>query len=417
MRGCLFAPTAAVSYPRLAPADADHLPGDMWAAAAIPAMVRLELVGDAPEIVLRYRTSTADLGYRGDGAGCSFVVLRGGHRVAEVPAELGEAEVRLPLGGDPSQTVTVHLPEGMRPVVLELRPTSGRVQPAPRQPRCLVVGDAVAQGWVASSPPSSWPAILGRKLGLDIVNLACAGTARLETVVATRLAGIPAELLVIAVGTGAWSRPPRTAAAMAEEVRSFLEIVRAGHPATPIVVLSPTLRPSAEDTPNLLGATLSALRRAVEDAVVALGDERTVLVPGAALLGPDDLADGVYPGDEGHRRIAAGVVKAAGRWAGDLRRAAVARWQEELLAGTPLLAGPSERFPGADEGPTRVEGPTPSHGRAAPDRPAVSRAPHEATVETASWAQPPVTSMPPEGLAAIAGAAAGTVGALLPMAE
>ncbi len=360
VRGCVFAPAGAVPYPRLSPADADQLPADVWDAAAVPAMVRLEMVGDASEVVVGYRTTTADLGYRGDAAGCTFVVLRGGHRIAEVPAELGEAEVRLPLGGDPTQPVVIHLPEGMRPIIVSVRPTDGRLQPAPRQPRCLVAGDAVAQGWLASSPVSSWPAILGRKLGLDVVNLACAGTARLEPAVAIRIASLPTELLVVAVGNGSWSRPPRTAAAMAEEVRSFLELVRAGHPSTPIVVVSPLVRPAAEDTPNLLGATLGALRRAVEDVVAAVADDQTVLVPGEALLGGDDLVDGVYPGDEGHRRIAAAVAKVVGRWSGDLRRAAVARWQEELLAATPLPIGVDRAGPVVADGQKAPAGPPPA---------------------------------------------------------
>jgi hypothetical protein len=338
VRGCVFAPSGDVAYPRLSPADADQVPGDVWAAAAVPVMVRLEMIGDAPEVLVRYLTTTGDLGYRGDAAGCSFIVHRSGHTVAEVPAELGEGEVVLPLAGDPAQPAIVYLPEGMRPVILDIRPLSGRVQPAPRQPRCIVVGDAAAQGWLASSPASSWPAIVGRKVGVDIADMACAGTVRLEPVVASQVAAMPAEAVVVSVGPGCWHRPPRTAAAMAEEVRAFVQIVRAGHPGMPVVVVSPTVRPLAEDTPNLLGATLAELRRAVEDVVAGGTDEDVLLVPGEALLGPEDLADGMYPADEGHRRIAAAVARVLGPRASTLRAAAVARWQEELLASTPAFS-------------------------------------------------------------------------------
>ena len=52
-----------------------------------------------------------------------------------------------------------------------------------------------------------------------------------------------------------------------EGMRGFLTVVREGHPATPIVVASPVVRPDAEEVPNRLGATLADLRAAIEDVV------------------------------------------------------------------------------------------------------------------------------------------------------
>jgi len=94
---------------------------------------------------------------------------------------------------------------------------------------------------------------------------------------------------------------------MLETTRAFLDIVRQGHPDTPIVVASPVLRPDAETTPNRLGATLAHLRAAMEEAVhdrVDAGDDNIVLVPGAEVLDATLLADGIHPGDSGHRRLA-----------------------------------------------------------------------------------------------------------------
>jgi lysophospholipase L1-like esterase len=48
--------------------------------------------------------------------------------------------------------------------------------------------------------------------------------------------------------------------------------------------------------------------------VVALGDDLLTLVPGGDILGPDLLADGIHPGDEGHRvlaRVLGGAVAEA----------------------------------------------------------------------------------------------------------
>lgn len=341
VRGCVFPAAGPVAYPRLCPTDADQLPGDVWSSAAVPALVRLELIGDASAVRVRYRTTTANLGYRGDGAGCSFAVFRSGRQISEEPAVLGDGEVVLALPGDPDQPAIIHLPEGMRPVVLAVEAVGGSLRPAPRQPRCLVIGDAVTQGWLASSPAMSWPAVVGRKHGLDMVDFACAGTTRLETVVAQSVAATPAEALVLSVGTGCWGRPPHSVALLAEELRTFLELVRAGHPDVPLAVVSPILRPSAEDVPNVFGATLAELRRAVEDVVVDLtaADRQLALVPGEPVLTADELADGIYPTDEGHRRLAAAVAKVLAPRATSLRQAALARWQEEMMAATPAFAG------------------------------------------------------------------------------
>src|ERR1700722_12472391 len=113
----------------------------------------------------------------------------------------------------------------------------------------------------------AWPAVAGRKLGLDVCNFGYAGTARPETTAALMLAETPAEVISIAFGLNNWSRVPHTEGLMAEEVRCFLSVVREGHPDVPIVVVSPTARPEAEDTPNRVGATLSQLRQAMEETV------------------------------------------------------------------------------------------------------------------------------------------------------
>lgn len=341
VRGCVFPASGTVPYPRLRLGDADQLPGDVWSSATLPVGVRLEFVGDASAVRIRYRTSTADLGYRGDGAGCTFTAFRSGRRISEEQAVLGEGEVTLDLPGDVDQPAVIYLPEGMRPVVVQVQPVDGGLRAAPRQPRCLVYGDAVTQGWLASSPVASWPAVLGRKLGLDVCNMGCAGTTRLEPVVAQMMATTPAEVVVVSVGSACWSRPPHSVGMLAEEVRSFVQLVRAGHPGAPLAVVSPLLRPAAEDTPNVYGATLADLRRCVEGVAGALTreDPALVVVDGASVLAADDLVDGVYPGDEGHKRLAASLAKVVVPRSDQVRQAAIARWQEEVMAQTPAFAG------------------------------------------------------------------------------
>jgi lysophospholipase L1-like esterase len=85
---------------------------------------------------------------------------------------------------------------------------------------------------------------------------------------------------------------------------AFLQVVRAAHRRVPVLVVSPLIRPDAENRPNALGATLADIRAAIEHAVAERDDRLTTLLPGADLVPAGLLVDGVHPGAEGHRLLA-----------------------------------------------------------------------------------------------------------------
>ncbi|AWI29310.1 GDSL-type esterase/lipase family protein [Streptomyces tirandamycinicus] len=306
---------------RADPGDLARLPWDTRERAALPIGVRLEFTAPdgarAVEVRYRARVPGPTEALR-DLAHC-FALWHGDRCVAESftePAE--EAAVTIPLPAAPGP-FTVHPPESQAPVVLGVRGLGGRLAPAPRRPRWVVHGDSITEGWWSTRPAHAWPSAAGRALGLDCVNLGYAGSARGELATAQQLASLPADLLTLAFGTNCWSGVPCSAPLMYETTRAFVSLVRQGHPAVPLLVVSPLLRPDAETTRNALGATLRDLRTAIEEAVrdlVAAGDARLALLPGAGLLTADDLADGLHPNDRGHARIAAAVTGAVGRFGG-----------------------------------------------------------------------------------------------------
>lgn len=308
LRGCAFEGAPGVPYPRADPGDSERLPGDTWRTACLPVSVRLEMTGDANGVEVAYGTATDDLGYRGDGAGRFFSLWRGGAEVDRAEACLGEGMARLEMGGGPPEApAVVYMPEGMRPEVRRVTGVGGRISPAPPQPRWLAYGDSIAEGWVASSPAMSWPAVVGREHAIDLVNLGYAGAARGEIVSAEQMAALTADVITVSHGTNCWTRVPFSRPMMKEATAAFLEVLRQGHPLTPIVVASPVLRPDAESAPNRLGATLADLRSAMEEATeerAASGDSSMALVKGRDLLVAGDLPDGIHPGDRGHRAIA-----------------------------------------------------------------------------------------------------------------
>ena len=220
---------------------------------------------------------------------------------------VGSGTVELDGEGDLTWVETADRSIGYLPAKPGVRVVSvgGDVEPAPPQPRWLAYGDSITEGWVTSTPAAAWPAVVGREYGLDAINMGYAGAARGEIASAEHVAELPADVITVAHGTNCWTMTPHTAAMVAEGLRAFLDVVRQGHPETPIVVVSPIVRPDAETTPNRLGATLQDLRRAIEDVAAARADVE--LVPGAELVRADQLPDGIHPGDEGHAAIAAAV--------------------------------------------------------------------------------------------------------------
>ena len=311
LRGCAWPGTRHVPYPRADPVDRMRLPKDTWQMATIPVGVRFEVVGGADAVALDYTTTTDQLGYRGDGAGTTFEAWVGDERAAVVDAVLGDGTVELPLSGD--APTSVHLPEGMKPIVHAVRGVGGDIAPAPRQPRWVVYGDSVAEGWIASAPSGAWPAVAGRRAGADVVNLGYAGAARGEIASAEQVAGLSADVFTVAHGTNCWTRIPHSVDAFRAGVAAWLTILRDAHPTTPIVVVSPVVRPDAEATPNRLGATLADLRMAMEDETrtrIDAGDEQLHLLGGLDLMGPELLGDGIHPDDDGHRAVGAAVADA-----------------------------------------------------------------------------------------------------------
>ncbi|MBI2168917.1 MAG: GDSL family lipase [Actinobacteria bacterium] len=306
LRGAAFRPTEGVPYPRAR--DDARLPRDTWAQACIPAGVRLEFAGDAEVISIQYRAETADAGFRGAGGGLTFQLWDDEGLVAEEPAVVGEGIVQLATGGLIEAGV-IYLPEIMRPTVLSVQPVGGGIEPRPARPSWVAYGDSILEGWMASAPPHGWAAVTGRRHGLDLlVNMGYAGSARGELASAEHLASRDADAYSITCGTNCWSVVPHSTDMMRANLDALLDVVRARRPETPIVVMSPLLRPDAEDTPNALGVTLADLRKAMEAAVgdrIAVGDDRLILLGGFDVLDELMLLDGIHPDDSGHAAIAA----------------------------------------------------------------------------------------------------------------
>ncbi|MFJ9244900.1 SGNH/GDSL hydrolase family protein [Streptomyces sp. NPDC101776] len=312
LRGTLPDLSWSAGGSRLPLSACQKLTADTVRAARVPAGLHLAFTGAVSTIALTVRTG-ARTTVPAPTLPEALVVHVPGSPATTVPVPFrgpGTVHIELP-DRDPARTVRVFLPEAFGTVIDGLA-ADACLEPAPQGPLWFVYGDSITQGWSVSKPGLTWPSLVADHLGLDLVNLGFAGAARGELPVADVVVGSGAAAVTVAWGTNAWSSLPAGANQIAETTRLFLTAVRQGLPDAPVTVVSPIVRPDAEDTPNRFGARLTDLRQALESAVRAFaadtGDPRITLVPGLDLVPAGQLVDGIHPGDEGHRALADGVT-------------------------------------------------------------------------------------------------------------
>lgn len=292
---------------RLVPHVAAKLPVDTVEAGRVPAGVHLAMTGDATTVTLRVRAGERT-SVPAPTVDEVFTVWCGTRLVGHVPLA-AEVVVGLPVR-DADDIVRIYLPETRTCVVESVVAQGGIVSAPPTARRWVAYGDSITQGWSVTDAGRVWPSVVARDVGLDLVNLAFAGSARGELPAAVQVAESGAELVTLSWGTNCWSSIPTDAAQLAETVRLFLAVVRHGLPEVPIIVISPIVRPGAETEPNRFDATLEGLRAAMEASVTAAAsdDPRVTLVRGRDLVQADDLVDGVHPGDVGQAAMAEALL-------------------------------------------------------------------------------------------------------------
>ncbi len=175
------------------------------------------------------------------------------------------------------------------------------------RPRWITYGSSITQCAGAASPTQTWPAIVARRLGLNLTCLGFGGQCHLDTMVALAMRDRPADVISMAVGINIYGGASLGPRSFRPAIIGFVRILREKHPDIPIVVRSPIFSPPREETPNAVGFTLRQMRQEVEAAVTTLqefGDCNVHYVDGLQVLGPDAahlLPDDLHPNAEGYR--------------------------------------------------------------------------------------------------------------------
>jgi lysophospholipase L1-like esterase len=272
----------------------------LWVRAATPAGVRGAWRTTATAVRLDIR---AALGIYSRIAPVDVLVDGALHRRCEVRD--GEQQLAVDLPGREAE-VEIWLPQAGVIAIREPSFDGAAEELAPTGPRWIAYGSSITQCGGAYGPSETWPGVVARRHGWDGVNLGFAGECHLDPVAARTIRDLPAQLISLCLGINIHGGETFNGRTLPGQVESFVATIRAGHPDTPLVVITPIPAPNHEGKPNAVGLTLDDVR-----ALVRLGartDPAVEVIDGRDLLTTEEAralyADDVHPGPDGYLLLA-----------------------------------------------------------------------------------------------------------------
>jgi len=203
------------------------------------------------------------------------------------------------------RTFLLYLPLFNRVTALSIGISPGasfRVVPNGRGKAVVFYGTSIVNGGCASRPGMAYPAIIGRALDCETVNLGFSGAARMEPVICGLLAELDPAVYVIDALPNMHEEP------ITEKTLSLVRTIRKRRPATPIVLVEnikyQTERAFGHDGRDV--RDINERFRKAYDQLIVEGCGDLLYVEGGSLLGADGegTVDGTHPTDLGFSRMA-----------------------------------------------------------------------------------------------------------------
>ncbi len=295
-----------------------EMPPRVWALAQAPAGVRVRLATDATTVALVAESSAASgstpAHVTAIGQAGVDLYVDGRYLGSAAPDAKGKLVKEWVVGKTAARReLTFYLPYGralqIGAVVVPAGATVERARDFARAKPVVYYGSSITQGIAASNPGLIYQAQLGRWTNTDFVNLGFSGNGFGEPALARAVAELDAAVFVIDY----WANPP--AQLYRDTLPAFIDLVRAKHPTTPIIVTGPYYNPS-EELPGDAGARQIEKRAFAREFVAkrrAAGDRNLVHVDGLDMLGreqADGLVDARHANSLGFYHCAKGLEPA-----------------------------------------------------------------------------------------------------------
>ncbi|MFC4968672.1 SGNH/GDSL hydrolase family protein [Paenibacillus sp. GCM10023248] len=308
-------------YRRLPAQPAWPLPAAVDQLADCTSGGQIRFVTDSPALSLRVKLrGAADMYHMAATGQCGFDCYIGGpgeqvfygttrydHRQSEYESLLFDDLAR------ENRIITLNFPlyQAVEEVWIGLMPGAGIAEPPPYESerKVIIYGTSITQGACASRPGMAYTNILSRRFNLEFLNLGFSGNGKGEP----ELAHIIAELHEPACLILDYEANCVSTELLQQTLPAFIDIYRAKHPVTPILVISritharerfeAAMRQDRADRRRVSMQTVEQ-RRENGDAYIDFCD-------GSALLGEDAqdcTVDGSHPTDLGFARMADGLT-------------------------------------------------------------------------------------------------------------
>ncbi|MFC9966767.1 GDSL-type esterase/lipase family protein [Nocardia ignorata] len=148
------------------------------------------------------------------------------------------------------KTVEIWLPHSEQIDLIALR-SDAPLQPAPPSgPLWLHHGSSISQGSNATSPTRIWPVVAALRGGAQLRNLGFGGSALVDPFMARHMRDTPADVISVKLGINVVNHDSMRLRSFVPAVHGFLDMIRDGHPVTPLLLISPIQCPIHEDTPG-----------------------------------------------------------------------------------------------------------------------------------------------------------------------
>lgn len=188
-----------------------------------------------------------------------------------------------------------------------------------KRPRWATYGSSVTQCSVSQSPVHTWPAIVARNCGLNLLNLGYSGECVLDAMIARVMRDIPLDFISMEIGPNIYGYNALNERSFRSSIIAFVQIVREKHPTTPYVLMSPIHYAVGETVKNAAGFTMQMMRQeiaAAGETIRAHGDKNFHFVDGLTVLGAEHaplMPDGCHPTPEGYKVMGENFTRVVAR--------------------------------------------------------------------------------------------------------
>lgn len=281
---------------RLPKSAKENVPAGVWARAVAPDGGRICFSSDTADLMLRVETNRSgssffDVFVDGEQAGSAKPVANGDKGTVLLFQNLKRHR----------KNITIYLPHKSQARILAIgidaRSTFAPPKKFSKSRPLVCYGSSVLQGSGAMHPSQTYPAVAARRLNLDFINLGFGGAGKAEPSVVALVNQLDASCYLFDLGKSYGNQG-------VEPFLRMLKTIRASHPKTPIVVVTPIFSTKEISDPayKTKSETLRGWMRDAGNKLRDAGDKNIYVVEGLDLFGEADKAlfhDALHPNDQG----------------------------------------------------------------------------------------------------------------------